>query len=73
MVFLEWYSRLPVCTAVQLRDLRRVGIKLKYVLIPRQGNQEDTLRELKNCTHGAAYHALEGFGRVALCTCPHVA
>ena len=31
----------------QLRDLRRVGIKLKYVLIPRE-NQEDTLRELKN-------------------------
>jgi len=34
---------------MQLRDLRRVGIKLKYVLVPRQG-QDETLRELKNCT-----------------------
>lgn len=31
----------------QARDLRKVGIKLKYVLIPRE-NQEETLRELKN-------------------------
>ena len=29
--------------------MRRVGIKLKYVLVPRQG-QDETLRELKNCT-----------------------
>ena len=72
VAFLEQYSRLPVCTVVQLRDLRRVGIKLKYVLIPRQGNQEDTLRELKNCAYGAAYHALECVCRVESCACPHV-
>ena len=31
------------------RDLRTIAIKLKYVLVPLKGSQEDTLKELRNC------------------------
>lgn len=33
----------------QKRDLKNVGVKLQYVLIPREGGEEETLRELRNC------------------------
>jgi hypothetical protein len=33
----------------QLRDIKMVGTKLKYVLIPRRGDQEETLKELRKC------------------------
>mmetsp|Transcript_3858 Transcript_3858/g.12243 ORF Transcript_3858/g.12243 Transcript_3858/m.12243 type:complete len:197 (+) Transcript_3858:26-616(+) len=37
----------PVSTTIY-RDLKKVGIKLKYVLIPRDGGEQETLKELRN-------------------------
>ena len=37
----------PVWHTVK-RDLRRIGIKLRYVLVPTEGGESDTLRELRD-------------------------
>ena len=34
----------------QLRDLNAIGIKLKYVLILKEGDHAETLKQLRDCT-----------------------
>jgi hypothetical protein len=32
-----------------MRDLNAIGIKLKYVLIPKEGDHAETLKQLRDC------------------------
>jgi hypothetical protein len=43
-------------------------MKLKYVLVPRGGQGEDTLKELKDCEHCAPFACLHA-NRVSLLCC----
>ncbi|KAH9248555.1 hypothetical protein BASA81_013739 [Batrachochytrium salamandrivorans] len=46
-VLLETTLDEPVWDTVK-RDLRAIGIKLRYVVLPRINDQEDTMKELRN-------------------------
>jgi hypothetical protein len=38
---------------MQLRDLRNIAVKLRYVIVPKFNTEADPdgVRELRNCTH----------------------
>lgn len=40
----------------QMRDLHAIGVKLKCVLVPKVGDEEETLKQLRDCKSDIYIH-----------------